>query len=103
MAYLRWGDSHWYIYWESTRASRKEDELLAIWHTYASYKELGECKFKYEELKRIGCMEELKHFLANKLSKSTFKRITKKDWEELWQAIRLWIEDVNGWWEGKKE
>jgi len=39
----------------------------------------------------------------NKLSKSTFKRITKKDWEELWEVIKLWIEDVDGWWEGKKE
>ncbi len=58
MAYSRWSDSDWYIFWHLSKAKRKEDELLAVWHvrgeklpTY-TYSKIAEM-LKNNDLSRI--------------------------------------------------
>jgi hypothetical protein len=50
MSYARWTrDCDWYIYWQSSKAQRPEDEVLAVWHVTACPGEPN-TEFRYSEV-----------------------------------------------------
>lgn len=52
MSYARWGleGSQYYIYWSTSNAKRREDEVLAIWRI--EYRSYGPgVDFTYQEIK----------------------------------------------------
>ena len=90
MSYLRWLHSNWYVFWESSNALKADDELLAIW--YAGAEKLPSLTFK--ELKGIKSIKSLRKVMKRFFTKEEFERISEKDWEELWIAVKEWIKDV---------
>ena len=82
MSYSRWLNSDWYVFWHTSKAKRKEDELLAIWHV--SDKNLP--IFTYSELKNVRNIEDLKNLL--KLD------IPDSEYEECLVYVREWLKDV---------
>ena len=90
MSYLRWLHSNWYVFWESSNALKADDELLAIW--YAGAENLPSLTFK--ELKGIRSVNSLKEIMRRFFTEEEFKRISERDWEELWIVVKEWIKDV---------
>jgi len=83
MAYVRWSPhSNWYIFWHTSDARRKEDELLAIWHVKDERAPL----FTYRELEGIKTVEQLKDLLG--------LDIPDEEYEEALKYIEEWREDV---------
>ena len=85
MAYSRWLCSDWYIFWHTSDAKRKEDEMLAVW--YAGIEDLP--VYKYIEIKEM-------------LKKDDFSKIkgyTPKDHAFLREIFEEWIQDVDSWYQ----
>ena len=59
MAYLRWLGSNWYVFWHSSDAKSKDEEILAVW--YAGSKVFPVVPFK--ELKKVKNLEDLKEIV----------------------------------------
>lgn len=53
MAYCRFSDSNWYIYWTSNHTINKNEELLAIYSRNAFSQGLESNQFKYLEVKEL--------------------------------------------------
>ena len=89
MAYYRWSTSNWYIFWMSSQAERKEDELLAMWFNMDV-----QPTFTYDQLISVVDLETTKSFLYRNF-KEEFSDMGRRDIHEAFIAIREFIEDVN--------
>jgi len=49
MAYCRWLEGDWYIFWHSSSAVKKQEELLAVWNVLDDTLPT----FKYTEIKQF--------------------------------------------------
>ena len=54
MAYSRWSNSDWYIFWHTDSGKTKEEQVLAVWlaqgkHLYFTYEELTDQDFSIEK------------------------------------------------------
>lgn len=81
MSYSRWGGSDWYIFWHTSDAKRKEDEILAVWH--ASVETLP--VYSYTSIKDM-------------LTKDDFSEVlgySPEDHNFLKRIFQRWIEDVD--------
>ena len=89
MAYYRWSTSNWYIFWMSSQAERKEDELLAMgWNME------DQPTFTYEQLTNVVDLETTKSFLYQNF-KSDFKDFERRDFHEAFIAIQEFRDDVD--------
>ena len=82
MAYKRWGYSNWYIFWHTSDARTKEEELLAIWHVADKNAPV----FSYADLKCIKTVDDLKALLN--------LNIPDDEYQEALQEIKFWLQDV---------
>ena len=89
MSYYRWSNSNWYIFWMSSQAERKEDELLAMWWNMED-----QPTFTYEQLTGVVDLETTKSFLYQNF-KSDFKDFERRDFHEAFIAIQEFREDVD--------
>ncbi len=89
MSYYRWSNSNWYIFWMSSQAERKEDELLAMWWNMED-----QPTFTYEQLTNVVDLETTKSFLYQNF-KSDFKDFERRDFHEAFIAIQEFREDVD--------
>ena len=89
MSYYRWSNSNWYIFWMSSQAERKEDELLAMWWNMED-----QPTFTYEQLTNVVDLETTKSFLYQNF-KSDFKDFERRDFHEAFRAIQEFREDVD--------
>ena len=85
MAYSRWLCSDWYIFWHSSDAKKKEDEILAVW--YARMEDFP--VYKYTEIKEM----------LEKDDFSAIKGYTPKDHAFLREIFEAWISDVDKWYQ----
>lgn len=89
MSYYRWSNSNWYIFWMSSQAERKEDELLAMWWNMED-----QPTFTYEQLVDVVDLETTKSFLYQNF-KSDFNDFERRDFHEAFIAIQEFREDVD--------
>ena len=89
MSYYRWSNSNWYIFWMSSQAERKEDELLAMWWNMED-----QPTFTYDQLTGVVDLETTKSFLYQNF-KSDFKDFERRDFHEAFIAIQEFREDVD--------
>ena len=89
MSYYRWSNSDWYIFWMSSQAERKEDELLAMWWNMED-----QPTFTYEQLTNVVDLETTKSFLYQNF-KSDFKDFERRDLHEAFIAIQEFRDDVD--------
>ena len=89
MSYYRWSNSNWYIFWMSSQAERKEDELLAMWWNMED-----QPTFTYEQLTNVVDLETTKSFLYQNF-KSDFKDFERRDLHEAFIAIQEFRDDVD--------
>ena len=89
MSYYRWSNSNWYIFWMSSQAERKEDELLAMWWNMED-----QPTFTYEQLTNVVDLETTKSFLYQNF-KSDFSDFERRDFHEAFIAIQEFREDVD--------
>ena len=89
MSYYRWSNSNWYIFWMSSQAERKEDELLAMWWNMED-----QPTFTYEQLTNVVDLETTKSFLYQNF-KSDFNDFERRDFHEAFIAIQEFREDVD--------
>ena len=89
MAYYRWSSSNWYIFWMSSEAERKEDELLALWYDMET-----QPTFTYEQLIDVVDLETTQSFLYQNF-KSDFSQMERRDIHEAFIAIQEFREDVD--------
>lgn len=89
MSYYRWSNSNWYIFWMSSQAERKEDELLAMWWNMED-----QPTFTYEQLVDVVDLETAKSFLYQNF-KSDFNDFERRDFHEAFIAIQEFREDVD--------
>jgi len=89
MAYYRWSSSNWYIFWMSSEAERKEDELLALWYDMEN-----QPTFTYEQLVNVVDLETTESFLYQNF-KSDFSQMERRDIHEAFIAIQEFREDVD--------
>ena len=89
MSYYRWSNSNWYIFWMSSQAERKEDELLAMWWNMED-----QPTFTYEQLTNVVDLETTKSFLYQNF-KSDFKDFERRHFHEAFIAIQEFREDVD--------
>ena len=89
MSYYRWSNSNWYIFWMSSQAERKEDELLAMWWNMED-----QPTFTYEQLVDVVDLETTKSFLYQNF-KSDFNDFERRDFHEAFIAIQEFRDDVD--------
>ena len=89
MAYYRWSSSNWYIFWMSSEAERKEDELLVLWYDMET-----QPTFTYEQLIDVVDLETTQSFLYQNF-KSDFSQMERRDIHEAFIAIQEFREDVD--------
>ena len=89
MAYYRWSNSNWYIFWQSSDAGRKEDEQLALWYNMDSNP-----TFTYGDLEGIVNLETTKSFLYRNF-KEEYASLELRDFHEVFVAIQEFREDVD--------
>lgn len=89
MSYYRWSNSNWYIFWMSSQAERKEDELLALWWSMEH-----QPTFTYEQLENVVDLETTKSFLYQNF-KEDYSHFERRDFHEAYIAIQEFREDVN--------
>lgn len=87
MAYLRWANSDWYIFWStSSDDASKEGQNLAVWHCSLS----GNQEHSYTRIKSF--LEDI----IPDWSTITSAPLDAKDKEEALSAMRRWVEEVEG-------
>ena len=89
MAYYRWSSSNWYCFWMSSEATRKEDEILALWYCMDV-----QPTFTYEQLLDVVDLETTQSFLYQNF-KSEYKDMERRDIHEAFIAIQEFREDVD--------
>lgn len=83
MAYTRWSsDSNWYIFYECTSSNKKEEQLIAIWH---SDDPSNRCSYTYSEISEI-----YKNNNWNKLKTNKLDQI-----DILKECVQSFIQDVD--------
>jgi len=82
MAYSRWLNSKWYIFWHTSNAKTKEEEELALWYVKSS----TEPVFTYEQLLNVNTPQDLRNILG--------MYIPDDECEEALKWIRVWREEV---------
>ena len=82
MSYSRWICSDWYVFWHTSEAKRKEDELLALWHVSDERLPV----FSYRDLRDINTAEDLRRLLG--------LNIPVEDYEECLRYVKEWRQDV---------
>lgn len=97
MAYTRWSDSDWYIFWMASSREQvhsKNDERLAIWHVETARDGSPASGFLiYSEAEKA--LESKR--LPDKITRDPRNRIPHWD-PEVEEAIRTWIGEVNEAW-----
>jgi len=85
MAYLRWSDSDWYIYWSSrSKDNELENQCLALWYIKSerqplvSYSEIGDLNF-----------EQFCNFV-----KKLYEGEELSELEDAYKAYRKWIGEI---------
>ena len=81
MAYSRWGYSDWYIFWHTSDAKKKEEEILAVWR--ADVEELP--VYSYAVVKDMLAKDDFSDVLG----------YTPADHEFLRYIFQQWIRDVD--------
>jgi hypothetical protein len=83
MSYLRWGNkSDWYVFWENSPASAKEDQLLAMWH----------CDVRE---RMFSCTYAVVRAMLNSRDFSQIPGYAERYREQIEQALGSFVDDVD--------
>ncbi|RLJ01286.1 MAG: hypothetical protein DRP11_04640 [Candidatus Aenigmatarchaeota archaeon] len=91
MAYSRWSFSDWYVFWHTSNARRKEDELLAVWHVGVDEDSLPVYRY----------MDVVAMLTANDLSR--IPGYKPEDHDFLVGIFKKWVADVDKWYEQERD
>ena len=91
MAYSRWLDSHWYIFWDATGGPSKNEQLLAIWAQ-------DKPSFNYQEVKSILKSRDASLILQRN-GVSPVNPIPEEEW--LFDCMERWVREMDRHFERK--
>ena len=93
MAYSRWSDSVWYVYWRANPIFHKHQEVLACIHSDNADEDVGRYEFSYLDIE---------NFIKKPNWDVWNFEIANLEKEYLVEKMEEWIKDVDKKWIEKK-